>query len=157
MDETNPLVVVRPTPNMGRGVFAVAPIPRGTCIAVCQGWLATTDALHDDWRAMQIGPDLWLCSAGDHLDDCINHSCVPNAGFVTGEPALFALRDIAVGEQIAWDYSTSIAEMGWTLECLCGAASCRRIIRPWPELSADERERLRPMALEYLRKEPRTK
>jgi SET domain-containing protein len=151
MDETNPLVAVRQTPHLGRGVFAVASIARGTCIAVCQGWRAATAALHDDWHAMQIGPDLWLCSTGEHLDDCINHSCDPNAGFITGEPALFALRDIGIGEQIAWDYSTSIAEAGWTLECLCGAANCRRIIRSWPELTAEERARLRPITLAYLR------
>jgi SET domain-containing protein len=153
VDETNPVVAVRQTPNMGRGVFAMAPIASGTCIAVCQGWHATTDALHDDWHAMQIGTDLWLCSTGDHLDDCINHSCDPNAGFITGAAALYALRDIAVGEQIAWDYSTSIAEAGWTLECLCGAGSCRRIIRSWQELSAEERQRLRPIVLAYLRED----
>lgn len=151
MDEANALLTVRQTPSMGRGAFAGAPIARGTCIAVCQGWLAATDALSDDWHAMQIGPDLWLCSAGDHLDDCINHSCDPNAGFVSGAPALYALRDIAAGEQIGWDYSTSIAEAGWTLECLCGAANCRGIIRSWPELAEEVRDRLRPTALAYLR------
>ena len=147
------MVEVRQTPNMGRGVFAKTPIARGTCIAVCQGWLAATDALDDSWHAMQIGPDTWLCSAGDNLDDCINHSCDPNVGFITGEPALFALRDIAVSEQIAWDYSTSIAEIGWTLDCLCGSSRCRRVIRSWSELSAEERDRLRPIALVYLREE----
>ena len=146
------LVQVRQTPNMGRGVFAVAPIPRGTCVAVCQGWLAATDALSDAWHAMQVGPDLWLCSTGEQLDDCINHCCEPNVGFATGEPALHALRDIAVGEQIGWDYSTSIAEAGWTLECLCGAANCRRVIRSWWELMPAERNRLRSVALTYLRK-----
>lgn len=151
MDEANPLLKVRQTPNMGRGVFAAAPVASGVCIAVCQGWLATTDALHDDWHAMQVGPDLWLCSAGDQLDDCINHSCDPNVGFITGAAALYALRDIGAGEQIGWDYSTSIAEAGWTLHCLCGAAHCRGIIRAWPELSASERDRMRGIALTYLR------
>ena len=147
------MLEVKQTPNMGRGVFATQAIPRGTCLVVCGGWLAKSDALDDDWHAMQVGPDLWLCSAGENLDDCINHSCAPNAGFVTGEPILFALRDIAVGEQIAWDYSTSIAETGWTLECLCGAPTCRKVIRSWWELPADERERLNGTALMYLRDE----
>jgi uncharacterized protein len=142
------------TESMGRGVFAITAIARGTCLVACQGWLASSDALQDDWHAMQVGPDTWLCSAGDHLDDCINHSCEPNAGFRTGEPILFALRDIDVDEQIAWDYSTSIAEPGWTLECLCGAATCRGIIRSWWELPPLERMRLEGIALAYLRSEP---
>jgi hypothetical protein len=145
------MLEVRMTPNMGRGVFATQPIARGTCLVVCQGWLAKSDALEDDWHAMQVGPDLWLCSGGENLDDCINHSCEPNAGFVTGEPALFALRDIEVGAQIFWDYSTSISEAGWTLDCLCGSPTCRKVIRSWHELTAEERARLNGIALFYLR------
>src|SRR5439155_7392318 len=135
--------------DLGRGVFATEKIPQGTCLVKCTGWLASTDDLDDHWLAMQIGPDLWLCSAGDCLDECINHSCDPNAGFTTGEAVLYALRDIAAGEQLAWDYSTSIAELRWTLECRCGAANCRRTVRSWPELSAQERARLHPIALKF--------
>src|ERR1019366_9894558 len=120
MNVLSSMLEVRQTVEMGRGVFATAPIARATCLVKCQGWLAKTDALDDRWHAMQVGPDLWLCSAGDHLDDCINHSCEPNAGFTTGEAVLYSLRDIAVGEQIGWDYSTSIAEGCLTLEFRTG-------------------------------------
>ncbi len=147
---TSPLEI-RDTPNMGRGVYAKEAIAHGTCLVVCQGWIAASDQLHDDWHAMQVGPDDWLCSTGGNLDDYINHSCEPNAGFSTGEPALFALRNIAAGEQIGWDYSTSIAEAGWELRCLCGSPTCRGVIRPWFELSQNNRDRLRPIALAYLR------
>jgi hypothetical protein len=142
---------IRMTDQMGRGVFATTPILRGERVVECQGWLATTAELDDDWHAMQVGPDLWLCSDGDSLDDCINHSCESNLGFTTGEPILFALRDIAVGEQLTWDYSTSIAEVGWTLACLCGTPNCRRVIRSWPDLQSVEREKLKRLALRYLR------
>jgi hypothetical protein len=145
------MLEVRMTPTMGRGVFATRPIARGTCLVVCQGMLVPSAAIDNTRPAMQVGPDLWLCSAGDNLDDCINHSCEPNAGFLTGEPALFALRDIGAGEQITWDYSTSIGEVGWTLECECGAPSCRGIVRSWWELSDTDRERMRHAALLYLR------
>src|ERR1019366_7458983 len=117
MSEHAPMLEVRQTAEMGRGVFALEPIAHGTLLVACQGWLAASDALEDDCQRMPVGPDLWLCSTGANLDDCINHSCDPNAGFVTGEPVLYALRDIAAAEQIVWDYSTSIAELGWKLEC----------------------------------------
>jgi hypothetical protein len=119
-----------------------------------KGWLARSAELHDDWLAMQVGDDLWLCSDGNLADDCGNHSCDPNAGFVTGEPILFALRDIAVGAEICWDYSTSLSEPAWTLECRCGSPQCRGTIRSWPELTPAQRERLRPIALQYLREKP---
>ena len=151
MNDLSHLFDVRQTLDMGRGVFAAAHIARGTCLVQCQGWLAKTDALDDSWHVMQVGPDLWLCSTGANLDDCINHSCEPNAGFITGEAVLYSLCDIAVGAQIGWDYSTSIAEMGWTLECLCGSGQCRGIIRSWWELPTAERVRLNGVALDYLR------
>jgi hypothetical protein len=145
------MLEVRQTGDRGRGAFATAPIKRGQCLVKCEGWLATGTKLEDHWFAMQVGPDLWLCTDGAGLDDCINHSCEPNAGFTSGEPVLYALRDIVLGEEIAWDYSTSIAETGWTLDCKCGSRSCRTIVRSWNELTMAERDRLRPIALAYLR------
>ena len=146
-----PHVQIRDASAKGRGAFAVKPIARGEMITAIEGWLAKSDELDENWFALQVGPDLWLCSDGESLDDCINHSCDPNAGFTTGESVLYALRDIAPGEEIAWDYSSSLSEIGWDLECCCGAANCRRIVRSWSELSQDERDRLRPIALAYLR------
>src|SRR6267142_1403660 len=105
-----PELEVRPTAHKGRGVFARSPIARGQMILEFQGRVLPTRELTDDLLAMQIGPDLWLCSDGSLLDDCVNHSCEPNAGFKDGEPILFALRDIAIDEEIIWDYSTSIGE-----------------------------------------------
>jgi hypothetical protein len=153
MDHEEPpdMLEVRQTTDRGRGVFASAPIARGQLLVACQGWLARSDELQDYWFAMQVGPDSWLCTDGAGLDDCINHSCTPNAGFVTGEPVLHALRDIAIGEEITWDYSTSIAETGWTLDCRCGSSSCRGTVRSWSELTPADCERLRPITLAYLR------
>ncbi|HEV3445086.1 MAG TPA: hypothetical protein VG099_10610, partial [Gemmataceae bacterium] len=58
---------------------------------------------------------------------------------------------IESGEEIAWDYSTSISEPGWSMACRCGCRRCRGVIRPWGELAAADRERLRDIALHYLR------
>lgn len=142
---------IRPSPHKGRGVFTSEPIAKGHEILVFQGRVLPSAALTDDLLAMQIGHDLWLCSDGTLLDDCVNHACEPNAGFLDGEPVLYALRDIDAGEEITWDYSTSISEPGWSLDCRCGSPTCRGIVRPWGELADADRERLRGAALRYLR------
>jgi hypothetical protein len=139
------------TEHKGRGVFALEAIAKGRRILVFQGDVLPTNELTDDMLAMQIDDDLWLCSDGTMVDDCVNHSCDPNAGFLDGGAILYALRDIEVGEEIVWDYSTSIGWPGWTLECLCGSANCRGIVRSWREIDAKDRERLRGVALRYLR------
>ena len=44
-------------------------------------------------------------------------------------------------------------EPDWSLDCHCGSLTCRGRIVPWHELSAPDRERLRPIAMPYLRKQ----
>ena len=147
----DPILEIRCAGAKGRGVFAAEPIGRGRRVVAMGGRLLSGAELTDDLLAMQVGDDLWLCSDGTLLDDMLNHSCDPNAGFLHGDPVLYALRDIVVGEEICWDYSTSIAERGWSLECRCGAANCRRVVRSWGELPPRERDGLRGIALYYLR------
>lgn len=148
---TTPALEIRMTPHKGRGLFAAERIPRGSFLVQMKGTLYNTADLPEDGMAMQIGDDLWLHSTGDLVDDCGNHSCDPTAGFLTGEPTLFALRDIDIGEEITWDYSTSICIDDWSLTCFCGSESCRGVVRSWHELPIAERERLRAIALHYLR------
>jgi hypothetical protein len=152
-DATNddPRLEIRAAGAKGRGVFTRLAITNGSPILSLGGRLLPTKDLTDDLLVLQLGPDLWLCSDGSLLDDMINHSCDANAGFLEGTPALYALRDIAAGEEICWDYSTSISEPGWTLACHCGSARCRGVIRPWDELSPADRTRLRGHSLQYLR------
>lgn len=134
-----------------RGVFATQPILAGELVTTIQGWTSTTEDLDDSWFALQIGPDRWLCSDGQSLDDCVNHSCDPNLGFTTGEPILFALRDISPGDELTWDYSTSLSLPEWSLDCLCGSPNCRGVVLPWGDLAESERHRLQSIALAYLR------
>ena len=147
----DPKLEIRPAGAKGRGVFALEAIAKGQRILALEGRVLPSEALTDDLLALQVGPDLWLCSNGSLLDDCVNHSCDPNTGFTTGETVLFALRDIEAGEEICWDYSTSISEAGWSLECCCGSPRCRKVVRPWGELTASEHDCLRTIALSYLR------
>lgn len=148
---SKPGLEIRHTAQTGRGVFATQRIHMGQPIVSLCGTRYSSADLPPELFATQIGPDLWLASDGSSIDDLINHSCEPNAGFLTGETILFALRDIEPGEEITWDYSTSIDEPGWRLKCLCRSSRCRQVVLPWRELSDAERDRLRPIALQYLR------
>ena len=63
----------------GRGVFAQAPIAAGELILPFTGPLLTYNQTNHHTLAVQIGPDLYLGASGN-MDDCVNHSCDPNAG-----------------------------------------------------------------------------
>jgi SET domain-containing protein len=103
---------------------------------------------------MQIGPDTYLVEDPDHpsLDDFLNHSCEPNLGFITGSLILYALRNIQAGEELFFDYSTTMNEPDWTIKCCCRTDSCRAWVRSYCDLSKDERRRLKNIALRYLRR-----
>jgi len=145
-----PILEVGETERKGRGVFAASFIPVGTRVLEFEGQRFRLQDVPPDSFAMQIDDDLWLCSDGALLDDCVNHSCDPNTGFARHAPVLYALRDIVPGEELSWDYSTSISLPGWSFLCLCGSKCCRRVILPFDDLTLEQQLRLRPIALQYL-------
>jgi hypothetical protein len=113
----------------GRGVFTEEPIAAATWIIRFTGPLLRHAETTAKTLALQIGPDLYIGASGG-FDDFINHSCEPNAGFkIEGMTAdLYAIRDIAVGEEILFDYSTTLDEDDFTMTCQCGRPCCRAII-----------------------------
>ncbi len=54
---------------------------------------------------------------------CLNHSCAPNVGIV-GQIVFRAMRDIAPGEELTFDYATGDDD-DWEMDCACGAPGCR--------------------------------
>lgn len=113
----------------GRGVFAGEPISDGALIACFSGPFLRYAQTSATTYALQIGPDLYIGESGG-VDDLFNHSCDPNAGVkISGTSAeLRAIRDIVPGEEIAFDYSTTLDEGDFTMPCRCGSPACRHLI-----------------------------
>ena len=129
--------------DTGRGVFAIAPIAAGTDLLRYTGPLLRYAQTTADTLAVQVAPDLYLGASGGP-DDFVNHSCDANAGLViVGDDGsnvrLVALRDIAAGEQVTFDYSTTLDEDDFEFDCRCGAANCRGRMRDFKHLPADRR------------------
>lgn len=129
--------VVKDTKRHGRGVFAVEPIPKRALIKTFSGDRMSSDVcsdmvkrglVHND-DPLQIGSFEFLVL--DATSYFFNHSCDPNSAF-QGECDLFALRDISAGEEIVFDYSTTVSTTvpisEWILDCKCGSANCRQRI-----------------------------
>lgn len=124
----------RETPGKGHGSFAVRPIPAGAFV-VCFGGtpmdFATfaTYPLEQRSRSIQIDHDLVILGPPQREPgDAINHSCEPNLGLIAAN-RLVARRDIAVGEELTYDYSTSDSVPYDEFACACSTPSCRGIVR----------------------------
>jgi hypothetical protein len=117
------------TGPLGRGVFATQSFRPGQPILMLTGpVLDHAEVLTlggDRAYALQIGPDEYLDTMppGRYA----NHSCDPNAGIVN-DRMLIALRPVEPGEEIQFDYSTTMSRDHWTMECRCGRPTCRRVI-----------------------------
>ena len=149
--------------HLGKAVFATEGFGEGQTIVRFSGPRVSARRLPAALagradRFVQIDRDRYLGPSG-RIDDLINHSCAPNAGLRFAESGLFlvAVRPIAPGEEITWDYSTTVADARWTMACLCGSVECRGTVGAFASLSPERQHwyRERDLVAPYLRDEPR--
>jgi hypothetical protein len=136
-------IQVRRSGVHGKGVFALKPIARGEAVIEYKGQIITwreaerrhphdpNDPHHtfyfhiDDERVIDA-------KVGGNAARWINHSCAPNceADEVDGRIFIKALRKLAPGEELFYDYGLIIDErytpkLKKQYECRCGARKCR--------------------------------
>ena len=85
---------------------------------------------------LQTGPTTYILL--DPPGVFANHSCNPNAGIARNR-RLVAIRPILRGDEITFDYSTTMDEDFWTLECRCGEPNCRGIVTDFKNLPPELR------------------
>jgi len=126
--------------DIGSGVFAKVDIGKGEKITMLLGpEVDLGKALANEGEnCIQIGDCLYFDSEG--VARWINHSCNPNSG-IKNDRELVAIRDIKKDEEIRFDYSTSMDEDCWTMECKCGSKNCRGIIKDFKYLPTDLRQK----------------
>jgi uncharacterized protein len=138
---------VRVAPStIGHGVFATRRFRIGEAILRIRGTPVTFDEAHADahqaFNMLQVAPRLYLALESPAL--FINHSCDPNAG-IQDDLVVIALREIAIGEEIRYDYSTTMSADHQTLRCECRAAACRTIVGNFEQLPSAVQARYRDL------------
>ena len=107
----------------------------GEIVCVKGGYIFTRAALAEVAPVLgpaeiQIADDLFIGPSGiEEREGAMifsNHSCEPNIG-VQGQIVFVALRQILPGEELTHDWATTDDD-DYTLECRCGAPTCRRIV-----------------------------
>src|SRR4051812_8056997 len=112
--------VIRRSPIHGRGAFATTRIPSGTRLIEYTGERLTpaqADARYPDVPGPQhtmlfaVDDDVVIDAAVNGNDArWINHSCDPNCDAVIEDKRIwiYSIRDIAVGEELAYDYQLQL-------------------------------------------------
>lgn len=146
-------VEVRVSAVEGRGVYAARPIIQGEFVSPITGTLVPSYIAEDpsyDRMALQISDDWWLEEQG-YPDDFINHSCNPNLVFSKAGDSFIALKDISKGEELFFDYATSLYDGGWHVECKCQSSTCRNKITGFEDLPENLQFELLEYCLPYIR------
>lgn len=126
-------LVIKSTKKYGNGVFATEEIKKGEVIHVLSGYRMDSVEMAKRVNSkkeyiddpFQIGKRTYIDL--NEFSRTFNHSCDPNGG-IRKRSELFALRDIKKGEEITYDYSTTIAPTRWSMKCKCGSKNCRKIL-----------------------------
>jgi SET domain len=148
--------------HLGKAVFAARVFKKGDVITQFTGPRIhkseiPTEYKGEEDRYVQITKDYYLGPSGD-IDDLINHSCDPNSGFkfTNSGVLLVALRQIEVGDEITWDYSTTLLDSTWKMMCECNSEICRKIIGDFMLLDAEVQNKYKDLdilpqyVLEYM-------
>jgi hypothetical protein len=140
---TSPLVEVRNSEVHGRGVFAVAPIAKGTRIFEYLGERvshAAADKRYEDHDENDNHTFLFIVDRNTVIDAAvngsdarfINHHCDGNCTSVIENRRVFidSLRSIAPGEELGYDYEIGRDKddppnVDEIYACRCGSPKCR--------------------------------
>ena len=126
-------IEVRDSGVHGRGVYAAAPIAAGTKIIEYTGERITWDVAVDRHPHDPAQPNhtFYFHLDGGLVIDAL-YACAPNceADEVDGRVFIKALRDIAPGEELFYDYGLVLderhtAKVKKQFACWCGALTCR--------------------------------
>lgn len=147
----------QPSPRHGMGVFAATPLARHALVieytgerishAEAERRYAHTEVAGQPGHTfvLELDADRAIdANVGGNDSRYINHSCAPNLEPIKlgDQMWLVALRDIAAGEELGYDYAVELDERHTPARkaqypCTCGAANCRgSLLRakgtPWP-------------------------
>jgi SET domain-containing protein len=136
------LYEVRKSPVHGNGVFALGDIAAGECIIEYRGERISWDDATDraEARGGPINHTFYFSLADGRVIDggkrgndarWINHACEPNCEAFEDEGKVYihAMRDIAAGEELNYNYALIYDErhtpaLKRLFACRCGAPSC---------------------------------
>ena len=99
---------------------------------------------------LQIGYLEFIIPTPGTAGSYLNHSCDPNVG-IKGRNTIVAMRPIKKGEEVTMDYALSDSLPLWHMSCNCGAKNCRKVIKPYQDLSYQRQRKYVKYTSKYIK------
>src|SRR5215469_17313408 len=125
-------LIVKSSSLHGAGVYTTAPIKKGQHVLEYTGPRLTAKACEGMYADTEV-TYLFAMDDGDTIIDgfgmaaFVNHACDPNCETdqIDNRIWIIALRDIAAGAELTYDYNIYDADPGDLSTCHCGSSNCR--------------------------------
>lgn len=98
---------------------------------------------------LQIWYSEWIVPTPGSAGRYLNHSCSPSAG-IKGRNTIVAMRPLKKGAEVVVDYALSETYPLWYLVCNCGSRNCRRVVKPYQDLSAQRKKKYVKYTSKYI-------
>jgi uncharacterized protein len=139
-------VIIRSSSLHGAGVYTTSFVAEGTRILEYTGprlRAKQTDGMYAESEVTYLFgmDDGKTVIDGFGMAAFVNHSCHPNCETdeIDKRIWIIALKDIAAGEELTYDYNIYDAEPGEKCPCHCGAADCRKTMYSEEEVKRQEK------------------
>lgn len=124
--------------SIGYGIVALTDFAKGDLVLESRA-LAVLDGPNSHSVQLDWGRHVKI----DLPSRFVNHRChTANLGIQDSSNKehqafdFYAMRDIAAGEELTWDYTDSEYDMETPFDCTCSDANCRQRVRGWKYITA---------------------
>jgi len=128
----SPRLLIRSSSIHAAGCYTLDAIPRGRRIIEYDGPRLSKELADERYAERIVTYIFGFGDNGDVIDGFgtamfLNHSCAPNCESQEKGGRVFvrAIRDIAAGEELVYEYNLYDADEADEADCYCGAPHCR--------------------------------
>ena len=144
------ILQIKDSDNKGLGLFASRDFAVGDLVMSSTPDVTTSTR---DSHTVQIDWDRHILM--DLPAVLINHSCDANVGVQNNETndayVFWAIRPIAEGEELTWDYEASEWELSTPFDCGCGSSNCRKKLKGFKDNGDIIRQQYGDFYADYLK------
>lgn len=153
---------VRKSKKKGEGLFSLKKFEIGDCVADMTGPIVPGD--QSSSYSLQVGINEFVYwpqkpenkNTPRWKEDYCNHSCDPNCIVRRTNRKIWleAIRKIEIDDEISFNYNSTefdLIESKSDFKCECGSSNCVGFVKGFKYLSQKEREKIKPIALPYLK------
>ncbi len=155
-------IIVRSSDIHAAGVYATTPYKKGTHIVEYTGPRIDREEADRRYEDREYTYLFGLDNGVDIIDGhgvaaFINHCCDPNCETdeIKGKIWIIALRNIAAGEELVYDYNLYDGDADDPATCHCGAKKCRGTMYTDDEIKRQKKERAKQQKLAAAKPEPK--